>query len=62
LVNTRGDLIAALGITRSRDTSRRMLDDALPPELLARPRETLFGEAGARLVGRRIVLLAQVRH
>ena len=62
VVNASGDLIAAPGIARSSDSGKRLLRDALPPELAGQPSETLFGKAGAWLVGRHIVLVAPIAH
>ena len=60
VVNAHGDLIAAPGITRSRDTGKRQLADALPADLAAYPSETLFGKPGAWLVGKHLVMVEPI--
>lgn len=60
VVNAGGDLIAAPGITRSRDTGKRPLADALPAELAALPSETLFGRPGTWLVGGHLVMVGPI--
>jgi hypothetical protein len=60
VVNSKGDLIAAPGITRSRDTGTRRVAEALVSDLAARPSEELFGKPGAWLVGGNLVMVETI--
>ena len=60
VVNAGGDLIAAPGIARSRDTGKRPLADALPAALAALPSATLFGRPGTWLVGGHLVMVGPI--
>jgi len=60
VVNAAGDLIAAPGITRSRDAGKRPLADALPAGLRAPAAGALFSTPGAWLVGRHLVMVGAV--
>jgi len=60
VVNAEGELIAAPGIARSSDTGKRLLRDALPPELTLLPSQLLFSRAGTWIVGRHVLLVAPI--
>lgn len=60
VVNAAGVLIAAPGITRSRDSQRRLLADALPPALAGLGIEALAGRQATQLRGRHLLLTAPI--
>jgi hypothetical protein len=60
VTNAKGVLIAAPGITRSRDSGTRRVAEALPPDLAARPSKELFGKPGTWLVGRHLIMVKEI--
>lgn len=60
VANAAGDVIAAPGLTRSRDSGKRVLADALPAELAAYTADPLFRRSGTWLVGRHLVFVALI--